>query len=61
VRRPLLWLVLAGGAVVVSFVLGLLVAIAADQDARADDGLSGVVCAPPGAPGVAVAGLGDRS
>lgn len=59
-RRPLLWLVLAGGAVAMAFVMVLLVAVAADQDARADDGLSGVVCAPPGAPGAAVAGFGGR-
>jgi hypothetical protein len=46
VRRPLLWLVLVGGAVAMAFVMVLFVAVAADQDARADDGLSGVVCAP---------------
>ena len=60
VRRPLLWLALVGGAVAMAFVLVLFVAVAADQDARADDGLSGVVCAPPGAPGAAVAGFGGR-
>jgi cell wall-associated NlpC family hydrolase len=60
VRRPLVAVAVVAGAVVVSFVLVLLVAIAADQDARADDGLSGVVCAPPGAPGAAVAGFAGR-
>jgi hypothetical protein len=60
VRRPLLWLALVGGAVAMAFVLVLFIAVAADQDARADDGLSGVVCAPPGAPGAAVAGFGGR-
>lgn len=60
VRRPLLWLALVGGAVAMAFVLVLFVAVAADQDARADDGLSGVVCAPPGAPGAAVVGFGGR-
>lgn len=60
VRRPLLWVALAGVAVVMSFVLVLLVAVAADQDARADEGLSGVVCAPPSAPGAVVAGFGGR-
>lgn len=59
-RRPLLWAALAGVAVVLSFVMVLLIAIAADQDARGDDGLSGVVCAPPGAPGATVAGFGGR-
>jgi hypothetical protein len=59
VRRPLV--AVAGvGAVVVSFVLVLLVAVAADQDAHADDGLSGVVCAPPGPPGAGVAGFAAR-
>src|SRR5438270_8520344 len=43
-----------------AFVMVLFVAVAADQDARADDGLSGVVCAPPGPPGAAVAGFGGR-
>ena len=57
VRRPLLWLALVGGAVAMAFVLVLLVAVAADQDAQADTGLSGVVCAPPGA---VVAGFGSR-
>ena len=51
VRRPLLWLVLAGGAVAMAFVMVLFIAVAADQDARADDGLSGVMCASPGPPG----------
>jgi hypothetical protein len=60
VRRPLLWLVLAGGAVVMAFVMVLFVAVAADQDARADDGLSGVMCASPGPPGAAVAGFRSR-
>ena len=59
-RRPLLWLALAGAAVVTAFVMVLFIAVAADQDARADDGLSGVVCASPGAPGSAVAGFGGR-
>ena len=49
VGRPLLWVALAGGAVVMSFVMVLFIAVAADQDARAEDGLSGVVCAPAGA------------
>lgn len=60
VRRPLLWLALVGGAVAMAFVLVLLVAVAADQDAQADTGLSGVVCAPPGPPGAVVAGFGGR-
>ncbi len=59
-RKPLLWLALAGAAVVMAFVMVLFIAVAADQDARADDGLSGVVCASPGAPGAAVAGFGGR-
>lgn len=59
-RRPLLWVALAGAAVVMAFVMVLFIAVAADQDARADDGLSGVVCASPGAPGAAVAGFGGR-
>jgi hypothetical protein len=60
VRRPLLWVALAGATVVLAFVMVLFIAVAADQDARADDGLSGVVCASPGAPGSAVAGFGGR-
>jgi hypothetical protein len=59
-RKPLLWFALAGAAVVMAFVMVLLIAVAADQDARADDGLSGVVCASPGAPESAVAGFGGR-
>ncbi|MFN2533862.1 MAG: hypothetical protein ABR528_01250, partial [Pseudonocardiaceae bacterium] len=59
-RRPLVWVAVVVGAVVVSFVLVLLVAVAADQDAQADTGLSGVVCASPGSPGAAVAGFGGR-
>lgn len=55
-RRSLLaWAVVVAG--VVAFVMVLLVAVAADQDAHADDGLSGVVCAPPGRPGAAVGGF----
>jgi hypothetical protein len=38
VRRPLLWLVLAGGAVAMAIVMVLFVAVAADQDARAAPG-----------------------
>jgi cell wall-associated NlpC family hydrolase len=45
---------------VMSFVLVLLVAVASDQDAHADDGLSGVVCASAGPPGAGVAGFGGR-
>jgi hypothetical protein len=60
VRRPLLWFALAGVAVVGSFVMVLFIAVAADQDVQADDGLSGVVCASPGARGAAVAGFGAR-
>ena len=60
VRRPLVAVAVVVGAVVVSFVLVLLVAVAADQDAHADDGLSGVVCAPPGPPGAGVAGFAAR-
>ncbi|MGH3673144.1 MAG: C40 family peptidase [Pseudonocardiaceae bacterium] len=60
VRRPLLWVVLACVAVVMAFVMVLLVAVAADQDAHADDGLSGVVCASAGPPGAAVAGFAGR-
>ena len=59
-RRPLLWVALAGAAVVVAFVMVLFIAVSADQDAGADDGLSGVVCASPGVPGSAVAGFGGR-
>ena len=59
-RRPLVWVAVVVGAVVISFVLVLLVAVAADQDAQADTGLSGVVCAPPGPPRAAVAGFGRR-
>ncbi|MEA2202473.1 MAG: hypothetical protein QOI89_3092, partial [Solirubrobacteraceae bacterium] len=35
-RRPLLWFALAGAAVVMAFVMVLFIAVAADQDARAD-------------------------
>jgi hypothetical protein len=46
--------------VVVVMVL-FFIAVGTDQeDARADDGLSGVVCAPPGAPGAVVAGFGGH-
>ncbi|MGH3827203.1 MAG: C40 family peptidase [Pseudonocardiaceae bacterium] len=59
-RRPLVGVAVAAVAVVVAFVLVLLIAVAADQDTHADDGLAGVVCAPPGAPGAGVAGFGAR-
>lgn len=59
-RRPLVVVAVVTGAVVLLFVLVLLVAVAADQDAHADDGLSGVVCAPPGPPGATVAGFAGR-
>ena len=57
-RRPLVGLAVAALALVVSGVLVVLLVVASDQDARADEGLSGVVCAPPGPPGAAVAGFG---
>ncbi|HSZ30061.1 MAG TPA: C40 family peptidase [Pseudonocardiaceae bacterium] len=59
-RRPLVLVAVAATAVVVSFVLVLLVVVAADQDAHAEDGLSGVVCAPAGPPGAVVAGFGGH-
>src|SRR4051794_14881069 len=46
--------------VVVSFVLVWLGGVAADRDAHADDGLSGVVCAPRGPPGAGVGGFAAR-
>jgi hypothetical protein len=58
VRRPLVGLAVVALALVVSGVLVVLLVVASDQDARADEGLSGVVCAPPGPPGAAVAGFG---